>query len=255
MTLYRGPSTPAKRSRPQSAISHGAFSSCSSDDRRFRSDQLFKGVDTEVVGIREIWERQNALSPTSSAGSCSPGGQTYLSRAASAPGLNGAAWKGEPPHARWWLPESDGWQSAARGVFEVFTGLAVLRAEPTPRFMGIGALQSGTRFYGTPHLVNGSTWLKIHTKGVSPPLLSEETLQGALDTTLDPSIAMDELGHRLHRQSGRAPLMYSPELTQADTLWVEYNKQYIRRLRDVRREKGHPSFSTLGTAGVRVTRQ
>lgn len=147
-----------------------------------------------------------------------------------------------PPRARWWLFEpKTGRQSLGKGLFEITTGILVLRCEPKTEADTVGSLRSGTRFLATPRLVNGTAWLEVQTRGAPPPLFSLDDADRGQGTAGPRS---NHLTTRFYKESCRTPIV-RPEVGANESAWVEYNKQYIERIRDIGREKGEKNFSTL----------
>eukprot|EP00931_Biecheleriopsis_adriatica_P124685 TRINITY_DN99845_c0_g1_i1.p1 TRINITY_DN99845_c0_g1~~TRINITY_DN99845_c0_g1_i1.p1 ORF type:complete len:277 (+),score=38.68 TRINITY_DN99845_c0_g1_i1:82-831(+) len=140
------------------------------------------------------------------------------------------------PAQRWWLREVTHDKSLSQGLYEVTTGLVSLYPMPDSRSASLGVLRAGTRFAGTPRIVNGAVWIKVKTKGVSPPLFSNRA--DILTATCD----MSQPVHRLFASSGVPPLAGNEEMEQSDEIWLEHNIQYVVRVRDFGKEKGHNLF-------------
>eukprot|EP00747_Dinoflagellata_sp_TGD_P207874 gnl/TRDRNA2_/TRDRNA2_81400_c0_seq2.p1 gnl/TRDRNA2_/TRDRNA2_81400_c0~~gnl/TRDRNA2_/TRDRNA2_81400_c0_seq2.p1 ORF type:complete len:248 (-),score=29.67 gnl/TRDRNA2_/TRDRNA2_81400_c0_seq2:71-715(-) len=161
------------------------------------------------------------------------------------------------PTQRWWLREVTGDKSWSKGLYEVQSGLVHIHTKPVARSPSLGVMQAGTRFLGIPKLVGESVWIKLITKGVSPPLFS--LANASLRDTMQPScaaISADEVLHRFYDSSGKKPLAHplsEDEVIVTDPIWVEDNKQYITRLRDIGREKGRRSYSSLTHAARKAS--
>jgi hypothetical protein len=96
------------------------------------------------------------------------------------------------------------------------------------------------RFYATPCPVNNSLWLAVQLYGASPPVFS----LGECPSKPNDPAAHAHLTEKLFSTSSRTPLV-SPQLCEDDGAWIDYNKQYIKRLRDVGKERGTMSYSNL----------
>merc|ERR1719221_1027414 len=77
------------------------------------------------------------------------------------------------------------------------TGLVQMHDAPSAASPILGALKGGTRFYGTPELINGGVWLKLETRvGVSPPIFGGKPATG---DDVDLSVG-GEYKKRIHAQ-------------------------------------------------------
>eukprot|EP00440_Ansanella_granifera_P001348 gb/GFBE01001452.1/.p1 GENE.gb/GFBE01001452.1/~~gb/GFBE01001452.1/.p1 ORF type:complete len:252 (+),score=34.92 gb/GFBE01001452.1/:1-756(+) len=157
------------------------------------------------------------------------------------------------PVQRWWLREVTHDKSMGKGVYEVTTGMVSLYPAPDSRSPCLGAIRAGTRFMGRPRVVNGAVWIKIQTKGVSPPMFSHRS------EILTASCDMAQPVHRLFADSGLPPLSAGEDLDLSEDIWVEHNIQYIIRVRDMSSEKGkafyHLTANPVKTAGFQKRRQ
>eukprot|EP00930_Biecheleria_cincta_P010569 TRINITY_DN112767_c0_g1_i1.p1 TRINITY_DN112767_c0_g1~~TRINITY_DN112767_c0_g1_i1.p1 ORF type:complete len:229 (+),score=26.18 TRINITY_DN112767_c0_g1_i1:28-714(+) len=130
------------------------------------------------------------------------------------------------PLQRWWLRDL----SMSSGVYEVLTGLVSLYSTPDARAPCLGAIRAGTRFHGTPFMVQNRTWIKVKTTGVSPPMFTNRS---------DVSLSTSDLAvHRLYAAACTPPLAAMDDLEQSEEIWVEHNIAYIQRIRDLKKEKG-----------------
>eukprot|EP00929_Paragymnodinium_shiwhaense_P043373 TRINITY_DN22307_c0_g1_i1.p1 TRINITY_DN22307_c0_g1~~TRINITY_DN22307_c0_g1_i1.p1 ORF type:complete len:286 (+),score=62.29 TRINITY_DN22307_c0_g1_i1:63-920(+) len=156
-----------------------------------------------------------------------------------------------PAPPRWWMHEVKSDTSGGEGIYEIFTGVMRVHEQPDRASQSIAALRSGLRFRATPFVVGRATWLRIKTD-VTAPLL-KLTDRGTTDKLVN-----------YFERSFTSPVSPAHDvkehLATAEELWVEDNKQYIRRVRDLDREKGRrlhlrkytplsASTSTLETAG------
>jgi len=248
-------------------------------ERMFRSALTFSGADTRWVS--------EPVDPT-------------FSSSGKLISLN------ESPPGRWWHDDTKGGQSGSEGLFEVVSGVIPIRANATTDAVTLGILRAGMRFCGTPDHRGKSTWIKLRSHGVLPPVFAPggpepERVRAPLaasrqrrrsrrgsasqpDLLPDGAIVEDTAGHRrgsrgsiedtaghrrgsrcsimsedrvqtptehicnrLYRTSVRHPLLREPGLELCEDVWVQYNKQYIHRLRDTNRERGFASYSNLSS--------
>eukprot|EP00928_Gymnodinium_smaydae_P046509 TRINITY_DN30994_c0_g1_i1.p1 TRINITY_DN30994_c0_g1~~TRINITY_DN30994_c0_g1_i1.p1 ORF type:complete len:250 (+),score=26.26 TRINITY_DN30994_c0_g1_i1:132-881(+) len=157
----------------------------------------------------------------------------------------------QPLVSRWWLHEVRHDKSAGEGLYEVLTGMIALYNTPDRKSERRGVIRSGTRFRATPYFIKGSTWLHLK-KETNAPLLST-SIGGSRD-----------LLHYFHETSGVQPMCRGEHplyvlnghevLHDTNDLWVEDNKQYIVRRRDICREKGDSSYSVCTLEAMRKRR-
>ncbi|CAK9010024.1 unnamed protein product [Durusdinium trenchii] len=142
------------------------------------------------------------------------------------------------PVQRWWLRDLTRDKSLFKGLFEAMTGHVPLWAEPNSRSQCFGLMRAGTRFMAKPKVVQGSVWLKVQTRGVSPPLFSNRS--EVLFATCDESPH-----HRHFATSGPPVLPITQDFADVSEMWIEYNMQYVKRIRDLGREQGRTSYSII----------
>jgi len=118
-------------------------------------------------------------------------------------------------------------QSLGKGLFEAET---------------VGSIRSGTRFNATPRQFRGSTWLEVQTRGAPPPLFNLDHAEAATAKQFSERDG-DSREVKLYKSSCRTALV-QPE-AGTNGAWIEYNKQYIHRIRDVGRERGAINYSSL----------
>jgi len=185
-----------------------------------------------------------------------------------------------PNVSRFWLHDVKNDKSGGEGLYEVMSGLVALHGQPDRKAAKTGALRSGTRFRATPFFVRGSTWLRVTKENVNAPVLSVTSrgyvsipkktggrLQDCPST--HPPLHFDESGkprrdllHCFHDRSGTWPLSAGTGdnrvhsgydcLSTSDETWLEDNKQYIKRTRDLDREKGVRSYSVCNLTPLRT---
>jgi len=152
-----------------------------------------------------------------------------------------------PPPARWWLQEANsGMQSLGKGLFEIMTGVVVLWSSPSAEAETVGSLRSGTRFYAKPKQVGrrGATWLQVQTHGAPPPIFSLANSDAMGVQMKVPTSDGKHPTEKFFKGSCRTALV-KPEVAPGGSAWIEYNKQYIHRIRDIGRERGAVNYSTL----------
>merc|ERR1712232_999679 len=135
-----------------------------------------------------------------------------------------------PAPPRWWMHEVKGDEYGGEGIYEIFTGVLRLHEQPDRMSPSVAAVRAGLRFRGTPYVVGRTTWIKLKTEGVSAPML-KFTTRGSTDKLVN---YFDTCF--VHPVSPAADV--KEHLAQLPELWIEDNKQYIRRVRDLDREKG-----------------
>mmetsp|Transcript_125860 Transcript_125860/g.367784 ORF Transcript_125860/g.367784 Transcript_125860/m.367784 type:complete len:378 (-) Transcript_125860:18-1151(-) len=59
-----------------------------------------------------------------------------------------------------------------RALYEVASGVVAVRPAPSAASAATCVLRGGTRFFGTPYKVRGSSWLRLQTRNVAPPIFS-----------------------------------------------------------------------------------
>merc|ERR1712048_989001 len=120
------------------------------------------------------------------------------------------------------------------------SGLVAVRGGPSTACEGVGVLRGGHRFYGTPYHVGGSTWLKLETEAVPPPLFSPG---GVLRKAAHNDI------NKMYTEC--VPTLWSsaPDLGRTEEVWIRNEEQCIAFVRAARKDSWRSgSEAALGSA-------
>jgi len=126
-------------------------------------------------------------------------------------------------------------QTTQKGLYEVTSGMVMMRQEPYVQATGLGVLRGGVRFIGTPHRIGNSTWILISSEGATPPVFSPKNPKASGKQVIMKPSAFK--GQRLHAQSTPTALCPDAGLDLAGDVWVQHDAQCIHRLRDKARQR------------------
>lgn len=160
-------------------------------------------------------------------------------------------------------------EPVGRCLYEVTSGLVVLRPEPHTRSAGLGSIRGGIKFFAFPEKIGNQTWLKLQTEHVTPPMFSPSKLgppqenlknlgkdmRGLTVYKPEPGRAYrhralakglhlyrDSVPHALHQHDQTA-------LLEAANLYIRFDDKCLQKLRDSPDPWGLYSVASHGAPG------
>lgn len=260
----------------------GSLERRGSSPRKFRTTYALAAPDYNHFGTLGLGEEeyyhfskdcQKSTSVTEANVPGSPSIRRVLSRSQSWSHIGGratdhAASKQIARVSRWWLHEVTHDKSGGEGLYEIFTGLVGAHTTPDRTTPRVAVVRAGTRFRAKPFDIKGCTWLRIVKVGTPAPLLSSaaSTIRAVAETGVADPTSPGGRGKRdslllFYAQSGVEPLSPGSDalhteacsdiLCEVSDFWIEDNKQYVRRIRDLDKEKGRRTYSVLSRPAMR----
>jgi len=193
------------------------------------------GIDSPRASTAKSSKRLPSLS----------GGFSRAGSSASGPSRCGSAGQLVPQTAaRWWLREVTDDKTLGCGLYEVQTGLVRVHTAPSSQSEEVALMRAGTRFLGDPEWIGESVWLRVQTEDVPPPLFAGRPRGEDVREAGNADVS------QFYARSGDSlsPLVSagSPGLVSTlPSLWVEDNKQFITRIRNIDAERGCRYYSSI----------
>eukprot|EP00933_Yihiella_yeosuensis_P031728 TRINITY_DN25316_c0_g1_i1.p1 TRINITY_DN25316_c0_g1~~TRINITY_DN25316_c0_g1_i1.p1 ORF type:complete len:279 (-),score=34.16 TRINITY_DN25316_c0_g1_i1:117-833(-) len=130
-------------------------------------------------------------------------------------------------------------------LYEVTTGLACIRSNPSVHGPTLAILRGGHKFYATPYSVNGYIWLKLDDKDVAPPCFSPTGHANSLDKTVT--------GTTKQYYCSLMPTAFSTsDLHASPEAWIREEK-HINCIRAARKTRKPPDPETFGQTWGQTT--